>query len=80
MIDMTTKKPLCVANDGTAGPYIMVPYRQLADICKLLDGHGIRYWAEEHVISFDGGPESAVINFGRGADASAIQAVLDRAQ
>lgn len=80
MIDVTTHKPLVVLTVGTAGPYIMVPDCQLPEVRKLLDSHGIRYWVEEDVISFDGSPEIAVVNFGRGADASAIQAVLDKAQ
>ena len=77
MTDTTTKKPLRVSTDGTAGPYIMVPFAQLDDLRRLLDGRHIRYWVEENVISLDGGPEIAVVNLGRGGDAAAVQAVLD---
>ncbi len=77
MIDAMTRKPLYVSTDGTAGPYIMVPFHQLADLRHLLDEHGIRFWVEENVISLNGAPEVAVVNLGRGADGEAIQAVLD---
>lgn len=77
MIDMTTEKPLRVSNDGTAGPYIMVPVNQLDAIRRLLDRHAVRYWVEEDVISLNDEPEIAVINLGRGADAVAVQAILD---
>jgi len=77
MIDATTRKPLSVSTDGTAGPYLIVQFLQLDDIRRLLDENGVRYWVGEDVFSFDGGPEEAMINFGRGADVDAIQAVLD---
>jgi hypothetical protein len=77
MTDATTKKPLRVSNEGTAGPYIRLPFSQLDEVRRLLDSQRIRYWVEENVISFDGGPEIAVVNLGRGGDAAAVQAVLD---
>jgi len=80
MIDVTTDKPLHVSTDGTAGPYIMVPVRQLETICRLLDDHGVRYWVEEDVISLDGTPEIAVVDLGREADPNHVQAILDSAR
>jgi hypothetical protein len=77
MTDVTTKKPLHVSTDGTAGPYIMVPVSQLADVRQLLGGHGVRYQVEEDAISLNGAPEVAIIDLGLGADAGAIQAILD---
>lgn len=77
MTDATTHKPLYVESDGTAGPYLTVPVSQLAEIRQLLDRHGIRYWVDEYAISMDGGPEETDINFGRGGDPHAIQAILD---
>ena len=77
MTDITTKKPLRVSTDGTAGPYIMIPVVQLDEVRKLLDGRRIRYWVEENAISLNGSPEVTVINFGRGGDAAAVQALLD---
>jgi hypothetical protein len=77
VIDATTKKPLHVSTDGTAGPYITLPFSQLTEVRHLLDSHGIRYWVEEDVISFNGAPEEAVIDLGRGANAGAVQAILD---
>lgn len=78
MVDVTTNKPLRVLT-STAGPYIEVPVSQLAEIQRILDSHGIRYWVDQVAISLDEGPETTVINLGRSGDAAAIQAILDRA-
>ena len=43
MIDAMTRKRLHVSTDGGAGPYIMVPFSQLADVRQVLNNHGIRY-------------------------------------
>jgi len=77
MTDAATQKALRVSTDGTAGPYIMLPFSQLDEVRRLLNGRGIRYWVEENAISINGGPEIVVINFGREGDAAAVQAVLD---
>ena len=77
MIDVMTEKPLSVSTDGTVGPYIMVPFSQLGDLRRLLDSHSVRYWVDENVISLNGGPEVALVNLGRGADATRLQAILD---
>jgi hypothetical protein len=79
MTDTTTKKPLLVSTDSTAGPYIELPVSQLGEVQRLLDSHHIAYWVSEDFISFNGAPEEALINFGRGGDAAAVQAVLDSA-
>jgi hypothetical protein len=80
MIDAMTRKPLYVSTDGTAGPYVMVPVSQLADLRELLDKHRIRYSVEEDAISLDGAPEIAVVDLGHGADDAAVQAILDSAR
>ncbi len=77
MIDAMTRKRLHVSTDGGAGPYIMVPFVQLADVRQVLDHHGIRYAVEEDVISLDGAPEVAVIDLDHAANADAIQEILD---
>jgi hypothetical protein len=77
MIDAMTRKPLYVSTDGTAGPYIIVPVSQLPEIRRLLETHKIRYSVEEDAISLDGAPETIVINLARGADVTAVQAILD---
>jgi hypothetical protein len=77
VIGTTTKKPLQVSTNGTARPYIRLPASQVSEVQQLLDGHGIRYQVDEYFISFNGEPEEAVIDLGRGADAAAIQAILD---
>jgi hypothetical protein len=80
MIDSKTRWALQVSDIGTAGPYIRVPFTQLPELRQLLHDHGVRHSVEEEVISVDGGPEIAVVNLGRGADAAAIQAILDQAR
>jgi hypothetical protein len=77
MTDTTTKKPLHVSTEGTAGPYIRLPLSQLEEVKQLLDSRHIFYWVEENAISFDGAPYVIVINLGRAGDAVAVQAVLD---
>jgi hypothetical protein len=79
MTDAMTLKALRVSTEGTAGPYIMLPFSQLDEVRRLLDGRGIRYWVEENAISMDGGPETVVVNLGREGNAMAVQAVLDGA-
>lgn len=77
MTDVVTKKRLYVSTDGTAGPYIMVPLDQLHEVRQLLDQHNIRYSIDEDAISLNGNPYVTVIDLGRGADAAAVQAILD---
>jgi hypothetical protein len=77
MTNPTTEKLLRVSTDGTVGPYITVLVSQLDEVRRLLDSRHIRYSVEEYAISFDGAPETIVINLGRGADAAAVQAILD---
>ncbi len=77
MNNATTQQPLRVLTDGTAGPYIMVPVAQLDEVKQLLHDSRIQYWVDENAISIDGKPEVAIINLGRGANASAVQAILD---
>lgn len=77
MTDTTTQKPLRVSNEGTAGPYIMLPYSQLNDLQQLLDRHGVRYWVRENIISIDRGPAIVTVDLGRGSDLHAVQAILD---
>lgn len=77
MIDATTRRQLRVSTDGTAGPYIMVPVSQLEEVKTALSSNRIRHWVDENAISLNGTPEIAVINLGRGADAAAVQNILD---
>ncbi len=77
MTDIVTKEPLRVSTDGTAGPYIMVPLDQLHEVRQLLDQHSIRYSVDEDAISMNGKPYVTVVDLGRGADAAAVQTILD---
>src|SRR6266481_111964 len=53
MIDKSTRKPLYVSANGTAGPYIMVPVDQLAAVTRLLDDKRVRYWTDEVATKLD---------------------------
>jgi hypothetical protein len=77
MTDASTQQRLRVSNDGTSGPYIMVPVSQIEDIKTVLNHNRVRYWVDENAISLNGTPEIAVINLGRGADAAGVQYILD---
>ena len=79
MIDEMTQSSLRVSNDGTAGPYLMVPVTQLDAILNVLDCHKVRYWVDADAISLDNEPAITVINFGRSGDAARIQTILDEA-
>lgn len=79
MKDSSTKKPIRVSTDGDAGPYVMVPVSQLAEVRALLDKHHVRYWVDEDAISLDGEPEVTVINLSRGTNPVAVQRILDNA-
>lgn len=77
MTDSATQQPLRVSTDGTAGPYIMLPVSQLDNVKQLFDNRRLHYWVDENAVSLDGKPEIAIINLGRGANASAVQGILD---
>lgn len=77
MTDVVTNEPLHVSTDGTAGPYIMVPLNQLDEVRQLLDQHKIRHSVDEDAISLNDKPFVTVIDLGRGADAVAVQTILD---
>jgi hypothetical protein len=79
MIDGMTEKRIRVSVDGVAGPYLMLPMAQLAQVCQRLDKHAIRYWVDTDGISLDGKPAITVINFGRAGNAASIQSILDKA-
>jgi len=79
MTDAQTKKPLRVSTDEIAGPYLRVPLDQLTEVRGRLNRHSVRYWVENQVISIDGGPEIAFVNFGPTGDPARIQAILDEA-
>ena len=77
MRDQTTGLPMRVSTDGTAGPYIRVPFDQLVEVRQLLESHRIPFWVGENAISVSGGPFMVVVNLGREGDARAVQAILD---
>jgi hypothetical protein len=79
MIDVETKKPLCVETDRTVGAYMRVSVPQLDAIRQLLERYKIGFRVDENAISINGGPEMTRIYLGRGADPHAVQTILDSA-
>ena len=79
MKDQIMAVPLRVAVDEIVGPYIRLPYSQLEDIRRVLEGQNIRYTVQENIVSLSGGPFFVVVNLGRDADATAVQSILDQA-
>jgi hypothetical protein len=77
MKDVTTRQPLYVSTDGTAGPYLMVPVSQLDAVRHLLNQHRIPHTVDDDAISLNGAPEIAVIDLGRDGDANRVQQILD---
>lgn len=78
MIDASTKGKIYVSTDGTAGPYIMVPVSQLAEVRNILDENRIPYAVEENAISLDGEPLIAIIDLASSVDPKFVQDLLDR--
>jgi hypothetical protein len=79
MINTTKKKPIRVETGGTAGAFFEVPVSQLDDVRRLLDAHRFRYSVYDRYLSFNGGPEQALVHLGWGGDAIAVQKILDDA-
>ena len=77
MIDSSTNKPLKVSSGGKASFYLRIPYSQVEKVRPHFDSHGINYWVSENVISFDGGPEIALIGLSHVTDPTTIQSILD---
>jgi hypothetical protein len=77
MIDTTTQKPLFVSTGRNAGPYIMVPVKQLDQVRTLLDANNILYWVDEQAISLDGKPEITFVNLRHETNPDSVQHLLD---
>jgi hypothetical protein len=68
MIDTITHKPIEVStDDGGKGPYLIVPFEQLAEITALLDANEVSYWVDEEVLSIDDEPERSRSSISVGA-------------
>ncbi len=63
--------------DENCGPYIMIEPARIAQVEELLRNNGIVFTLEDESHMCLGTPEAAVIEFGKGADVTRIQQVLD---
>jgi hypothetical protein len=79
MLDSHTKQPIQVLDDEATGPSIEVRLDRLDAVEKLLQAHGIPYWASEHAIPVDEEPAEVVVKVRKGVDPRAVQEILDRA-
>lgn len=77
MIDVTTQEPIVVHDEGTGGPYIMVPLDQLEAIEGILRANNVSHWTDSDAISLDGEPAIVVVNLGRDANAHLVHRLLD---
>lgn len=79
MTNKATNQPLHVSVNINAPPHLWLPMSQVERVQQLLDAHGVRYWLDDLAISWNGEPETTVINFSHGTDAEAVQRMLDAA-
>jgi hypothetical protein len=79
MVDSETRERVLVHNEGSGGPYIMLPFDQVADIEQILRGNEISFWVDADAISVDGKAAISVINLGRDADVNRVQQLVDAA-
>lgn len=78
MMDKTTNQPLrLVVAPNNGGAFLRLPYLQVEELRQVLDAQGIRYWVEEMVYSYNGGPQIAIVQFGKNNNPETIQAILD---
>jgi hypothetical protein len=77
MIDAITRERIVIHKEGSGGPYLMVADEQLEEVTKALGAEKISHWVDEDVISLDGEPAVAIVNFGRTVDVAAVQRILD---
>lgn len=66
--------------DKEYGAYIMIPPDKIASVEALLEKSEIPFTLEGPEHPWKGGPEAAVIEFGKEADMAKIQQVLDSVQ
>ncbi len=77
MIDVELNQQLIVHTEGNAGPYLMVPLQQLPAVQGVLTAAGVNFSVSRDAIQLGGHEAVVLIDFGRRADATRIQAVLD---
>jgi hypothetical protein len=78
MIDVELETPLVVRTAGRAGPYLLVPIQQLAEVEAVLRAEDVQFSTSRDAVQVDGHNAIAMLEFGRKADAAHVQGVLDR--
>jgi len=79
VVDTQTHRPVRIAIDGLAGPYITVSEKQLGGVRSVLQSHGVKHWVDHYAVSVDGRPALMVIYLEKQSDVQLIQAFLDSA-
>jgi hypothetical protein len=77
MIDIELHTPLLIRTEGNAGPYLLVPIQQIENVEAVLRAARIAFSISRDAVQLNGHDAIALVDFGRRADAAAIQAVLD---
>ena len=78
MSDMAMYQRPRLAIVPDARPFIDLFVSQLDELKRQLDQRGIGYWVDPWYLSFNHGPETALVHLDRGVDVVFIQSVLDR--
>ena len=81
MTDAHTRQPIRVTKTKGAYSFLIVLYEQLADVCRVLDGHGVRYTVDPWISSSGSttSPMSTIIHLADGTDPDQVQRLLDAA-
>lgn len=78
MTDPVTGKQLVVTGHPGSWSSIKVSEEHRDKVLALLAQHAVEpHWADENVLSFNGGPYMTRITMGRDVDAAAVQRLLD---
>jgi hypothetical protein len=77
MIDTVTNKPIRVQVHKDVQPFFKLPMDQVNAVSKLLEANGIKFWIDNHSISFDGLPYVTTIHLRWGMNVEQVQAILD---
>jgi len=77
MTDAAIQRPLTLTITENGAVFLRLPYSRLGEVESVLKENQIRYWSSEHIMSYNGGPETTRVHFGYNKTPAAIQTLLD---
>ncbi len=77
MVDVELNTPVKLWDGGRAGPFLMIPLRQVESVGAALTAAGIKYSRSRDAVQKEGHEPIVLVEFGSRGDAARIQAVLD---